>query len=222
MKIRILSIMLILALALTGCAAEAPAAEAPAVEEPAAEQPAESTVSESPFEWGTGEETDEEQEQPSYPKLALDYDGAGREYVFTADTLDGQTIDSAELFAGAKVTMLNIWGTYCYPCLMEMPDLGRIADDYADADFQIVGLICDVDSPDSDTGSTAKEQIAETGADYTHLLATTEVIKNVMFDVYAVPTTLFLDSEGKLLCSAVVGSNSYDTWAAAIDELLAK
>ena len=217
MKMRILSIMLILALALTGCAAEAPA-----VEEPVVEQPAEETVSESSFEWGTGEETEEEQEQPSYPKLALDYNGAGKEYVFTANTFDGQTIDSAELFAGAKVTMLNIWGTYCYPCLMEMPDLGQIAKDYADADFQIVGLICDVDSPDSDTGATAKEQIAETGADYTHLLATPEVIKNVMFDVYAVPTTLFLDSEGKLLCSAVVGSNSYDTWAAAIDELLAK
>ena len=215
MKMRILSIMLILALALTGCAAEAPA-----VEEPVVEQPAEETVSESSFEWGTGEETEEEQD--SYPKLALDYNGAGREYVFTADTLDGQTIDSAELFAGAKVTMLNIWGTYCYPCLMEMPDLGQIAKDYADADFQIVGLICDVDSPDSDTGATAKEQIAETGADYTHLLATPEMIKNVMFDVYAVPTTLFLDSEGKLLCSAVVGSNSYGTWAAAIDELLAK
>lgn len=217
MKIRILSIMLILALALTGCAAEAPA-----VEEPVVEQPAEETVSESSFEWGTEEEAQEEQEQPSYPNLTLDYNGAGREYVFTANTLDGQTIDSAELFAGAKVTMLNIWGTYCYPCLMEMPDLGQIAKDYADADFQIVGLICDVDSPDSDTGATAKEQIAETGADYTHLLATTEVIKNVMFDVYAVPTTLFLDSEGKLLCSAVVGSNAYGTWAAAIDELLAK
>ena len=217
MKIRILSIMLILALALTGCAAEAPA-----VEEPVVEQPAEETVSESSFEWGTGEETEEEQEQDSYPKLALDYDGAGREYVFTANTFDGQTIDSAELFAGAKVTMLNIWGTYCYPCLMEMPDLGQIAKDYADADFQIVGLICDVDDPNSETGSTASAQIAETGADYTHLLATPEVIKNVMFDVYAVPTTLFLDSEGKLLCSAVVGSNSYDTWAAAIDELLAK
>lgn len=216
MKMRILSIMLILALALTGCAAQEPA-----VEEPVAEQPAEGTVSESSFEWGSGEE-EEGQEQPSYPKLALDYDGAGKEYVFTAETLDGQTIDSAELFAGAKVTMLNIWGTYCYPCLMEMPDLGRIAKDYADKDFQIVGLICDVSDSDSDTGATAKEQIAETGAEYTHMLATTEVIQNVMFDVYAVPTTLFLDSEGKLLCSAVVGSNAYDTWAGAIDELLAK
>ena len=217
MKMRILSIMLILALALTGCAAQEPAAEEPVIE-PAAEE----TVSESSFEWGTEEEAEDEQEQPSYPRLALDYDGAGKEYAFTAETLDGQTIDSAELFAGAKVTMLNIWGTYCYPCLMEMPDLGKIAKDYADADFQIVGLICDVNDPESETGATAREQIAETGAEYTHMLATTEVIQNVMFDVYAVPTTLFLDSEGKLLCSAVVGSNAYDTWAGAIDELLAK
>lgn len=209
MKMRILSIMLILALALTGCAANAPAEEA-------IEQPVEEIVSE--------EAIDEEivDEEPSFFTLPLDYDGGGKEYTFTAETLDGQTIDSAELFAKAKVTMLNIWGTYCYPCLMEMPDLGRLADDYADADFQLIGLICDVNSPDSDTGATALEQIAETGADYTHMLATAEVIKNVMFDVYAVPTTLFFDSEGKLICSAVVGSNSYNTWAAAVDELLAR
>ncbi len=211
MKMRILSIMLILALALTGCAA--PAQEA-------AEQPVEEVTETAPAEEAAEEPAEEE--EPVFRTLALDYEGAGREYVFTGETLDGQSIDSAELFAGAKVTMLNIWGTFCPPCLMEMPDLGQIAEDYADADFQIVGVINDVTSADSPTGATALEQIAETGADYTHLITTADIIQNVMFDVYAVPTTLFIDSEGKLLCSPVVGSNPYGTWAAAIDELLAR
>ena len=209
MKIRILSILLILALALTGCAAEAPVEEV--IEQPVEETVAEIVLEEEPVE-----------EEPTFRTLALDYDGAGREYVFTGETLDGQTVDSAELFAGAKVTMLNIWGTFCPPCLMEMPDLGQIAEDYADADFQIIGVINDVTSADSPTGATALEQIAETGANYTHLITTADIIQNVMFDVYAVPTTLFIDSQGKLLCSPVVGSNPYGTWAAAIDELLAK
>lgn len=213
MKIRILSIILILALALTGCAAEEPV-----------EQPAQQTEAEAAGESAAEEEVTEEevQEEPSYPTLTLDYEDAGREYVFSADTLDGQSVESAELFAGAKVTMLNIWGTYCYPCLMEMPDLGKLSKDYADAGLQVAGLICDVDAVDSETGATALEQVAETGADYTHMLISKEIIEKVMFDVYAVPTTLFLDSEGKLLCSPVVGSNSYGTWAAAVEELLAK
>lgn len=215
MKKYILSIVLVLALALTGCAAGA----APE-EQPISEPETETDGTESSFTWGEGDDDDTEADL-SYPTLELDYEGAGREYVFTAQTIDGNTVDSAELFAGAKVTMLNIWGTYCYPCLMEMPDLGKLAQEYADKDFQIVGLICDVNSPDSDTGATAIEQIEETGAAYTHLLATSEMVESVMSDVYAVPTTLFLDSQGKLLCSAVVGSNSYVTWAAAVDELLA-
>ncbi len=214
MKIRILSIILVLALALAGCAAPAPAEDA------VVEQPMEETA-EAPAE-PVQEEEPEKKEEPSFYTLSLDYEGAGKEYVFTANTLDGRTVTSQELFGGAKVTMLNIWGTYCYPCLSEMPDLGRLAKDFADSDFQMIGLVCDVDDPESATGQTALSQIAETGADYTHLLATVDVIRNVMFDVYAVPTTLFLDSEGKLLCSAVVGSNSYETWAAAIEELLAK
>lgn len=213
MKKNILSIMLILALMLTGCAG-APAEEAPA------QEPVEDG-SESSFTWSDGEDDDTEADI-SYPDLTLDYEGGGREYSFTAQTIAGETIDSAQLFAGAKITMLNIWGTYCYPCLMEMPDLGRLSKEYADKDVQLIGLICDVNSADSETGATALQQISETGAAYTHLLATSEMIEQVMSDVYAVPTTLFLDSQGKLICSAVVGSNSYETWAAALDELLAR
>lgn len=209
MKMRTLSIMLILALALTGCAADVPVEEA--AEQPVKVENGDAAHAEEPVE-----------EEPTFRTLALDYDGAGREYVFSGETLDGQTVNSAELFAGAKVTMLNIWGTFCPPCLMEMPDLGQIAEDYAEADFRMVGLIHDVTAADSSTGELAVEQIAETGADYMHLIANEEIIKNVLFDVYAVPTTLFIDSEGKLLCSPVVGSNAYETWAAAIDELLAR
>ena len=209
MKMRILSIMLILALALTGCAAQAPVEEV--TEQPVEEEITENVPVDAPVE-----------EEPTFRTIALDYDGAGREYVFTAETLDGQTVNSAELFAGAKVTMLNIWGTYCPPCLMEMPDLGQIAEDYADKEFQMVGLVHDVTSADSSTGELAVEQIAETGADYMHLITNQDLINNVLYDVYAVPTTLFIDSEGKLICSAVVGSNPYETWVAAIDELLAK
>ena len=217
MKKRIISIFIIFALALTGCAAQGSVEETPAEQPAETPEQAEEIASESSFTWETGEEDTAE-----HPVLKLDYEGGGREYAFTTETLDGEAVDSAELFARAKVTMLNIWGTYCYPCLMEMPDLGQLARDYAGEDFQLIGIIVDANDAGSDTVETAAGQIAETGADYPHLLATDDVIKNVMFDVYAVPTTLFLDSEGKLICSAVVGSKAYETWAGAVDELLAR
>ena len=213
---KILSIMLILALALTGCApAEQPIPEAPEATPEAAEPTPEAAEEFVPME-------EEEEDNRNYPTLALDYDAGGRQYTFTAQTLDGQTVNSEEFFAQAKVTMVNVWATFCYPCLSEMPDLGRIAADYADKDFQVLGIIYDVTDPQSDTGLTAAEQIAETGANYTHVISSADMMKDVLFNVYAVPTTLFIDSEGKLICGAQTGSRAYVTWARAADELLAR
>ena len=62
---------------------------------------------------------------------------------FEATTLDGKTITS-DTFADSKLTMLNVWATYCNPCLNEMPDLAEIAVAYDSADFQLLGIISDV------------------------------------------------------------------------------
>ena len=41
---------------------------------------------------------------------------------FTAQDLDGNQVDQS-IFADADLTMINVWGTFCTPCLDEMPDL---------------------------------------------------------------------------------------------------
>ena len=66
---------------------------------------------------------------------------------FEAATMEGQAITS-ECFADSKLTMLNVWATYCGPCLNEMPDLGEIAASYDKSDFQMLGIISDVVAED--------------------------------------------------------------------------
>ena len=41
---------------------------------------------------------------------------------FQAVTLDGGTFTQADI-AGKDVTIINFWGTFCAPCIAEMPDL---------------------------------------------------------------------------------------------------
>ena len=89
---------------------------------------------------------------------------------FEAVAADGETVTS-DIFADSRLTMVNVWATYCNPCLMEMPYLGELADEYSPEDFQIVGIISDVLEGDEDALQTALSLIDETGADtYTHLL----------------------------------------------------
>lgn len=155
-----------------------------------------------------------------YPDIQLKFKDDGRVLEFTGEKLGGGSVDSRELFAEKKVTMINVWGTFCSPCIMEMPDLGELSREYADKDFQLVGIISDARKADSDEAEAALEIIAQTKADYTHLLLSDSMIDSFVSEIYAIPTTIFVDSAGKVLCSAIVGSNAGESWAAAIDEVL--
>ena len=41
---------------------------------------------------------------------------------FESKTLDGEDV-SQDIFSKADLTMVNIWGTFCGPCIKEMPEL---------------------------------------------------------------------------------------------------
>ena len=63
---------------------------------------------------------------------------------FETTDIFGNEVSSAELFAESRITMLNIWATYCSPCIGELPFLGKIPSEYDKADLQIIGVISDV------------------------------------------------------------------------------
>ena len=89
---------------------------------------------------------------------------------FTAPTIDGEEM-SSDILSESKLTMINVWATYCNPCLKEMPDLGEIAASYDKADFQLIGIVSDVSDRSSDKEiQNAKDLIAQTQANYPHLL----------------------------------------------------
>jgi thiol-disulfide isomerase/thioredoxin len=50
----------------------------------------------------------------------------GKDLRFETTDLDGNPVRSVELFAQHKVTMLNVWATWCGPCKGELQELGEI------------------------------------------------------------------------------------------------
>lgn len=140
---------------------------------------------------------------------------------FEATTIDGETV-TAEHFSESELTMINVWATYCNPCLEEMPDLAEIAASYDTTKFQILGIISDVEEGTDEEGlQTAKDLIEQTKADYPHLLLNESLYVSLVGAVEAVPTTFFVNSEGELL-GYVVGARSKEGWEEIIQELLEK
>lgn len=137
---------------------------------------------------------------------------------FSAYDLSGK-IQTQEIFAGKKLTMVNIWATYCGPCIREMPGLGELSEEYADQGFQIVGIISDVADHKGSQAETALGILEYTDANYVNLVLS-ESLMPVLQTVSAVPTTIFVNEKGEQIGQYYIGSREKEDWEAIITELL--
>ena len=122
---------------------------------------------------------------------------------FETQDLNGNPVTSQELFAGHKITMVNLWATWCINCKAEMEELEALNKEWAEKGCQIIG-ICD-DADEEEMIPTAKKILEEKGVTFPNV-RTTEVIRD-QFPSVGLPTTYFVDSEGKILGRPIVGKN---------------
>ena len=118
-------------------------------------------------------------------------DGEGGLPAFTANTLEGGTFTQDDI-AAKDVTIVNFWGTFCGPCLMEMPDLAAYAKFLPD-NVQLI-TIC-VDGIGNE--ESAREILRSAGFEGITLLDGDEAFRAFAGVVQAVPTTVFLNSRGE-------------------------
>ena len=135
---------------------------------------------------------------------------------FTSTDLDGNEVTEA-IFAEKDLTVLNIWGTYCGPCKDEMPELAKWAEELPD-NVQIIGMVIDVPERDADMIKTAKEICADTGVKYINI-TDNDSVEALLTSVEAIPTTFILDSEGKTVCTPIVGAD-VASYQKAVEEYL--
>lgn len=135
---------------------------------------------------------------------------------FETQTLDGERVNQ-EIFEKSGLTMVNVWATFCGPCINEMPDLGELSRSYEQAEFQIVGLISDVMEPEDESACSIVE---ETGANYVHLTASEDLMNGVLKKINVVPTTIFVDRNGEQVGGVYAGSKSMEDWRQIIDKHL--
>ena len=143
--------------------------------------------------------------------------------------LDGTPFDTS-VFIG-KPIFLNIWATWCPPCVGEMPHLNELAAEYADK-INIIGL-----HSEGLTVTEAGELIAneETNTLAVQLQADMNLTyplvnpDNLLFilmndpqyglNVSVLPTTWLIDGEGYIR-NIITAANDKEGWAQVIDDFL--
>lgn len=135
------------------------------------------------------------------------------------DVVSGEPL-SEEVFTDRTVTMVNFWGTFCPPCIEEMPDLGAMSRELDDEDFRLVGVVLDVSGPEDKEGAAlAQEIIQQAQADFTHIYVNKDVVERYG-SPRAVPTTIFLNAEGDVIGDPIVGAASKEEYTRIVMEHL--
>lgn len=139
---------------------------------------------------------------------------------FSMKALDGETYDNS-IFADYDVTMINIWATYCPPCIQEMPDIAALKNELPE-NATVIGIISDVPTLSAPTAAKAADIIAQTGAgNYLHLASTDGAFGYALSgSMSVVPTTVFVNREGVIVGNMVEGARSKEQYARMFDELL--
>ena len=109
-----------------------------------------------------------------------------------------------EIFAAKKISVVNIWGTFCPPCIGEMPELGEMARNLP-ADAQLIGLVCDA-SEESAQIQKAIQITQEAKANFVNIIPDAQLM-HFMENVEAVPTTIFVNSKGEVVGKAIIGAD---------------
>ena len=127
----------------------------------------------------------------------------GASVSFETKDLEGHPVTSEELFAGHKITMINIWATWCINCISEMEELEALNKEWAEKGCQIIG-ICD-DAADDAMIPGAKKILEEHGVTFRNVCMSEKI--NEQLPAVGLPTSYFVDSEGKILCSPITGKH---------------
>lgn len=124
---------------------------------------------------------------------------------FITKDLKGNTV-TENIFAEKDLTVVNIWGTFCNPCIEEMPELGEWAKVMPE-NVQLIGIISDIaNENDSIHYDLAVEIMEKAKADFTQLIVN-EDFENIMYWITGVPTTLFVDKNGNIVGKPIIGAD---------------
>lgn len=134
---------------------------------------------------------------------------------FSLKTIDDKTV-SLDDFKG-KIVVINFWGTWCAPCVAEMPELQKLYKKHEnDKDVAIITMDA------NDELATVKKFMADNKYDFPVLLGDSYT-GNIMFSgSIAFPTTLFIDKQGRVAFTKIGNTeNLYEEFGWRIEALQA-
>lgn len=115
---------------------------------------------------------------------------------FKLNNIDGEIFELKQ--TRGKWVFLHFWASWCGPCKIEMPTIGKLINEIKSDNFKVVMINT---TEDDDTIFTF---LGETGIESTSLMDTDGVVTD-MYKPRGLPTTFLIDPTGRIRYQAIGG-----------------
>lgn len=88
-----------------------------------------------------------------------------------------------------KIVLINIWATWCGPCVAEMPEIEQLSKDYAD-DLVVIGINC------GESEETIVNFVNANGYSYLFAADPEYEISGKLYPTMSIPYTVIVNAEG--------------------------
>lgn len=130
-----------------------------------------------------------------------------------------------DIFKDYDLTLVNIFTTWCSPCVAEMPDLEKLHQKMADRGVNVVGIVLDVLGENGEIVQKDLERaqllVEKTGVTYPILLPDATYFNGRLIGIEAFPETFFVDKNGNIVGGTYSGSGSLEDWLSVVEDELA-
>lgn len=151
-------------------------------------------------------------------------DGIATVGTFTARDIFGQEY-TQEIFQAYDLTLVNLFATWCGPCVEELPVLEQLRQSCAEKGIRlgVIAVVMDAKTADGvDEYAVAEAQsLAESsGADYPFLIPAETDMNGRLTGISAFPESFFVDSMGNIVSEPSIGANDLTGWTEIVEQVL--
>jgi cytochrome c biogenesis protein CcmG, thiol:disulfide interchange protein DsbE len=124
---------------------------------------------------------------------------------FHAVTVDGARHNESLSKYKGDVVLLNVWATWCQPCVVEMPAIERLYHDYGPQGLKVVAVSIDTGATDADVRAFATKR----GLTFDILRDSVQDIVG-QYQTTGVPETFVIARDG-VIRKKVIGASDWDS-----------
>jgi len=143
---------------------------------------------------------------------------------FSTQDVNRNTI-TQDIFKEYDLTMVNIFTTWCTPCVQEMPDLEKLYQQMKDKKVGVIGVVMDVLNEKGDIVEKDLERaqllVQKTGVTYPVIVPDSTYFNGRLTSIEAFPESFFVDKNGNIVGETYSGSGSLEDWLETVEKELA-